>query len=128
MNDATLGPRTLPVDAYGFLRDPMRWNAQMAADVAHQLGIGELAVDHWRVIEHLRTGWLTEHRLPVQRLLCRDLALDDQACVTSLFGGLIEAWKVSGLPDPGEEARVYMEDMERADTITPEPTPEPPRA
>jgi dissimilatory sulfite reductase related protein len=120
MNDVNLGPRTLPVDAHGFLRDPMRWNAQMAADVSRDLGIGELAVDHWRVIEYLRSGWLTEQRLPVQRHLCRDLGLDG-TCVARLFGGLVEAWKVAGLPDPGMEARVYMEDMERADSITPEP-------
>lgn len=120
MNEASLGARRLPVDVHGFLRDPMRWNAQMAMDMARELGVGELAVDHWRVIEHLRVGWLTERRLPVQRLLCRELGLSD-GCVRSLFGGLVEAWKIAGLPDPGEEARVYMEDMERTDSITPEP-------
>lgn len=33
-------------------------------------------------------------------------------CVHRLFGGPLEAWKVAGLPDPGEEARTYMENLE----------------
>lgn len=105
------------LDANGFLTDPSLWDAHLAARMAGHLGIGELAVGHWRVIERLRSGWLAQGDLPVQRHLCRELDLS-AGCIDQLFGGLIEAWKVAGLPDPGEEARVYMENMERNDTIT----------
>jgi tRNA 2-thiouridine synthesizing protein E len=53
----------------------------------------------------------------VQRQVCRELDLVSD-CVCALFGGPLEAWKVAGLPDPGEEARVYMENMEAHDSIT----------
>lgn len=33
-------------------------------------------------------------------------------CVKQLFGGPLEAWRIAGLPDPGEEARAYMANME----------------
>ncbi len=105
------------LDAKGFLADPVLWDAHLATRMARHLGVGELTVAHWRVIERLRTVWLAEGKLPVQRHVCRELDLAS-GCVGQLFGGLVEAWKVAGLPDPGEEARVYMENMETDDTIT----------
>lgn len=105
------------LDAKGFLTDPALWDVHLATWMARGLDIVELTVAHWQVIERLRSGWLAERDLPVQRHLCGELGLDPR-CVDRLFGGLIEAWKVAGLPDPGEEARVYMENMERDDTIT----------
>jgi dissimilatory sulfite reductase related protein len=108
--------RWAQLDAKGFLTDPILWDAHFATRMAHRLGIAELGLVHWRVVERLRAGWLTEGRLPVQRHLCRELDLDEK-CIDTLFGGLVEAWKVAGLPDPGEEARVYMQDMEDNDTI-----------
>ena len=32
----------------------------------------------------------------------------DKHCVDKLFHSQREAWRVAGLPDPGEEARAYM--------------------
>ncbi|WP_295882842.1 TusE/DsrC/DsvC family sulfur relay protein [uncultured Thiohalocapsa sp.] len=105
------------LDSKGFLTDPALWDAHLAQRTARSLGIGELAVAHWRIIERLRTNWLEAGDLPLQRHLCRELDLT-AGCIDKLFGGLIEAWKVAGLPDPGEEARVYMENMETDDTTT----------
>jgi tRNA 2-thiouridine synthesizing protein E len=107
--------RQIQVDSNGFLVDPDLWDAHLAQKLARRIGMDELAVAHWRVIERLRSGWLATGQLPVQRHLCRELDLTS-GCVDKLFGGLVEAWKVAGLPDPGEEARVYMEDMEPDET------------
>jgi dissimilatory sulfite reductase related protein len=107
--------RDISMDTHGFLLDPAAWDAQLAVRMARRLGIGGLSVAHWRVIERLRSGWVAEGRLPVQRHICREADLVPD-CVETLFGGLVEAWKVAGLPDPGEEARVYMENMENDDT------------
>jgi len=32
--------------------------------------------------------------------------------ILALFGGPIEVWRLAGLPNPGEEARTYMENQE----------------
>ena len=112
-DDSRLGS----LDANGFLTDPAHWDVRLAARLAQCLGVAELSFVHWRIIERLRAGWLVEGELPVQRHLCRELDLVS-GCVDKLFGGFIEAWKIAGLPDPGEEARVYMENMETDDTIT----------
>jgi tRNA 2-thiouridine synthesizing protein E len=105
------------LDHNGFMAEPEQWDARLAAQLARHLGLGELGVEQWRIIQQLREAWLVKGSLPVQPNLCRELALD-RSCLDDLFGGPLEAWKIAGLPDPGEEARVYMEDMEAVDSIT----------
>ncbi|AGA90337.1 dissimilatory sulfite reductase (desulfoviridin), gamma subunit [Thioflavicoccus mobilis 8321] len=99
-------------DEWGFLEDPDLWNRDLALGIAAELDLPELTEDHWRIIDGLRDHYLTTGNLPAQQILCHELDLIP-TCVTDLFGGPIEAWKVAGLPDPGEEARTYMANMEK---------------
>ena len=71
-------------DEYGFVTDPQQWNQDLATSIAGDLGIQELREDHWKGLEFYR----------------------------QLFKGPEEAWKIAGLPNPGTEARIYMEDEE----------------
>lgn len=98
-------------DSYGFLKDPASWHAELAEKIALRLGIGELHQSHWAVIGYLREHYLVNATLPWEGNVCRELDLVAN-CVHRLFGGPVEAWKVAGLPDPGEEARTYMENLE----------------
>lgn len=98
-------------DDYGFVTNPGVWDRDLALGIAKQLGVGELEESHWAVIDYLREHHLENATIPWQGNICRDLDLVEH-CVHKLFGGPIEAWKVSGLPDPGEEARTYMLNME----------------
>lgn len=95
-------------DEHGFLEEPDQWTRDIALGIAAELSIDELSADHWLIIDHLRQHYYATGNLPVQRTLCRELDLDPD-CVVALFGGPLEAWKVAGLPDPGIEARTYME-------------------
>ena len=94
-------------DANGFLAEPEFWDRDLALRIAAQLGVGELDESHWAVIDYLRDHYLVNGALPWEGNICRELDLVEH-CVHRLFGGPIEAWKVAGLPDPGEEARAYM--------------------
>jgi tRNA 2-thiouridine synthesizing protein E len=105
------------LDANGFLADPRYWDADVALRIAEGLGVEPMGAVQWRVIQHLREMHLGHGDLPIERRICREFELDP-GCITRFFGGLIEAWKIAGLPDPGEEARVYMENMEVYDSIT----------
>jgi len=91
----------------GFLRDPDDWDRELAARIAADLGVGELMPAHLKVIAHLREHYLDYGSLPWDSHVCRALDLHPD-CIHTLFGGPLEAWKVAGLPDPGEEARTYM--------------------
>lgn len=95
----------------GFLADPDTWDPQLARRIAAELGIQELGSAHMKVIEHLRDHYLEYRTLPWEAHVCRTLDLNPD-CIHTLFGGPIEAWKVAGLPDPGEEARTYMLNQE----------------
>ena len=108
---ANTSTQTELFDAQGFLVDPELWNRDLALGIAAELQLSDLEDAHWRVIDHLRERYLDTGALPVQQTLCRELDLVD-GCVAALFGGPLEAWKVAGLPFPGEEARAYMGNME----------------
>jgi TusE/DsrC/DsvC family sulfur relay protein len=94
-------------DENGFLLDFDLWDRDIALAIAGQLKLGELEEDHWAVIDFLREHYLAQGPLPWPSHICRTLKLDAD-CIRQLFGGPIEAWKVAGLPDPGEEARTAM--------------------
>jgi TusE/DsrC/DsvC family sulfur relay protein len=98
-------------NANGFLTDPDFWDRDLALRIAAELDLNDLEESHWAVIDYLRAHYLENATVPWEGNLCRDLDLVEN-CVHRLFGGPLEAWKVAGLPDPGEEARTYMANME----------------
>jgi tRNA 2-thiouridine synthesizing protein E len=97
-------------DERGFLRAPERWNAQLARMLAREHGV-QLTDEHWRVIASLRKDYLATANLLVEHSLCAALNLKPE-CLARLFGGPLTAWMIAGLPDPGTEARTYMENLE----------------
>ncbi len=94
-------------DEDGFLTEPGVWNEQIARVVARMDGIEELTETHWLVIQTLRDHYkhfgtppMFHHVSIVNHL--------DKHCVEHLFHSQREAWRVAGLPNPGEEAKTYM--------------------
>jgi tRNA 2-thiouridine synthesizing protein E len=94
-------------DEDGFLLHPEVWSRATAQALAEFDGIGPLGREHWAVIYYLREHHLTYGSLPPMSQVCRTRDLDRNA-VQRLFGGCREAWRVAGLPNPGEEAKAYM--------------------
>jgi tRNA 2-thiouridine synthesizing protein E len=95
-------------DEDGFLISADRWSESVALDIARSSGIEQLGEDHWRVLHYLREHFLASGTLPVERNVCREVGLQDH-CIEELFGNdLKRAWRIAGLPNPGEEAKVYM--------------------
>jgi tRNA 2-thiouridine synthesizing protein E len=98
-------------DPNGFMRDPDAWDRDLAIELAQELGVGDLHEPHWSVIDYLREHYLSSHTLPWEGNVCRELDLTHD-CVHRLFGGPLAAWRLAGLPDPGEEARTYMQNLQ----------------
>ena len=94
-------------DEDGFLTDPSCWNEEMARQIARDDGLGELGDGHWAVIRELREHYLNFGAIPALNHVCRVNHLEAR-CMTSLFPSAREAWRVAGLPNPGEEAKTYM--------------------
>lgn len=99
-------PQSL-LDESGFLPDGAHWSPEIANAIARGEGIARLGYEHWRILHGLRAYHHRFHAAPGWRRLCRHTDLrPDQA--SSLFASAISAWRIAGLPYPGEEAVTYM--------------------
>ena len=97
----------LQFDEDGFLINSVAWSRETARMLAEMEGIGPLGADHWTIIFYLREHHLNNGSLPVMSHVCRIMHLGKYA-VDGLFGGCRSAWRIAGLPNPGEEAKSYM--------------------
>lgn len=95
-------------DPDGFFADPEHWTPAMATLIARLDGIAELSAKHWEVINHVRKQFYSHGSLPVMRLVCRAAGLDRHKA-HKLFSSCKGLWRVAGLPNPGEEAKSYMD-------------------
>lgn len=93
-------------DRDGFLARPESWNEDMAQFIASEDGLGELEEAHWEIIRFLR-GHYVEGGLPAVSHVCH-VNHFDHSCIPDLFQSVKSAWRVAGLPNPGEEANAYM--------------------
>ena len=94
-------------DEDGFLLDMRQWSPALANDLAEKDGLQHLTHAHWKIIYYLREHYYEYHTIPVMRHVCHVHGMSSH-CVDNLFNGCKEAWRVSGLPNPGEEAKTYM--------------------
>ncbi|HUX63965.1 TusE/DsrC/DsvC family sulfur relay protein [Sulfuricella sp.] len=97
---------TMVFDKDGFLTSPESWNEDMARRIATENGVGELGDEHWEIIRFLRKHYL-EGGLPAVSHVCR-VHHFDHYCIPDLFQSMKVAWRIAGLPNPGEEANAYM--------------------
>ncbi|MGA7180881.1 MAG: TusE/DsrC/DsvC family sulfur relay protein [Thiobacillaceae bacterium] len=100
-------PGPLQFDAHGFLLNGQAWSEKIASAIAKYDGVGPLTPVHWKIINELRHKWLDSHALPAVSHVCHQAGLGPM-CLEELFHGPREAWRIAGLPDPGEEVRAYM--------------------
>lgn len=104
-------------DQDGFLLAGESWSEQLARHLAVSSGIPELTDDHWRILHYLREHFFAAGTIPPVRNVCRDLSLPDH-CEEKLFGNdLKRAWRIAGLPNPGEEAKAYMGQSSSSDQL-----------
>jgi TusE/DsrC/DsvC family sulfur relay protein len=99
------------LDADGFIKDPGNWSREFAESLAHREGIGPLSDDHWRIIDTLRQRYSENGSVPPMRQICHAAGLKDH-CVSDLLADPLRAWRIAGLPDPGEEAKAYLQSAE----------------
>jgi tRNA 2-thiouridine synthesizing protein E len=94
-------------DEDGFLAEPEDWTPGLSERLARQAGIAELSAKHWQVIHLVRERYFSIGALPVMRLVCRAAGLDPRDA-HRLFSSCRSLWCIAGLPNPGEEAKSYM--------------------
>jgi tRNA 2-thiouridine synthesizing protein E len=92
----------LTVDDEGFLMDFEVWNEEAARALAAREGIGQLSEDQFAILRSLREYYAKHRFFPIVRAICRHVH-QPRTCVTDQFPDPVMAWKIAGLPNPGEE-------------------------
>lgn len=110
MADVLPAPTAIEFDEDGLLRDPRQWNEGVARQIARSLDLPELTAEHWQVIRALRDHYAEYGVAPAMSQICRQYN-QSRGWVHDLFQTCLNAWRVAGLPNPGEEAKSYLSGM-----------------
>ena len=97
-------------DEDGLIRDFNSWSESLAQTLAQDAGINELTEAHWKIIYAMRGNYAKLGVVPAMHRICRDSGIERQQ-VNALFGYCLVAWRVAGLPNPGEESKAYLSSM-----------------
>ncbi len=94
-------------DEDGLLANPEAWNEELACEIARRHDLGELTAEHWEVIHALRDHYAKHGVAPAMSQICHRHQ-KERHWVHDLFHTCLNAWRVAGLPNPGEEAKTYL--------------------
>lgn len=100
-------PVTAVFDSDGFLLDPGMWNESLADRIAQNDGLGELSELQLGLLHALRREFAKHGTVTALSHVCH-LTGQSADCMQHLFPSPREAWRVAGLPNPGEEAKSYL--------------------
>jgi tRNA 2-thiouridine synthesizing protein E len=96
------------VDQEQFLCDFKAWSKDWAVQLARELGYADLSAYQWKIIYTLRNQYKLHETIPNQHSVCKIAGLD-HFCLDKFFHNSgKEAWKIAGLPNPGEEIKAYL--------------------
>jgi tRNA 2-thiouridine synthesizing protein E len=100
---------SVEVDKNGYLKNIYAWNESIAAAIAKKEGINKLTEESLDVVKFLRNYYIKFNSFPLLKMVCSNLD-KPASCMTKPFKmDPLKAWKIAGLPQPGEEALVYLQ-------------------
>jgi tRNA 2-thiouridine synthesizing protein E len=100
------GKAHVMVDDDGFLADQEDWTEEIAGVLAAGEGIGELSEEQFDILRSLRTYYRRYDFFPILRAVCAS-AHQTRSCITDNFRDPVTAWKLAGLPNPGEQVNRF---------------------
>ena len=107
MNTPPPMPAPAIFDPDGFLLDPAMWSESLANRIARNDGLGELSELQIGLLLALRREYAKHGSVTALSHVCH-LTGQSADCMQRLFPTPREAWRIAGLPNPGEEAKSYM--------------------
>ena len=101
MASITVQGAQIEVDEDGFIQEPTKWTADVAAVLAQTEGVSELSEKHWQLINYLRDHYQKFGIAPMIRKMCKEVGMKLNE-VYELFptGPAKGACKAAGLPKP----------------------------
>ncbi len=105
MQEFEYGGEIIILDDDGYLLHSEDWNETVARALARREGIGELTKDMMDILIFMRQYYGEHKFFPILRYVCKNLD-QPRECVTEKFIEPVIAWKIAGLPNPGEEVNL----------------------
>jgi len=93
------------LDDDGYLINYEDWNEKVACALAEQEGIEELTKDKMDILKFMREYYRQHRFFPILRYVCKNVD-QPKGCVTEKFMEPVTAWKIAGLPNPGDEVNL----------------------
>jgi sulfur relay (sulfurtransferase) DsrC/TusE family protein len=95
-------------DVDGFVSQAVEeWDAEKAQRIAALDGYGPLTDSQLDLLKHLRDQYLRRGTPPALPHVCRSRGYGPN-CLNQMFPSAHEAWRIAGLPNPGDEAVSYL--------------------
>jgi len=94
------------VDSDGFLVNSADWTEEVARVLAAREGIADLPEHRIDILKFMREYYLKHKFFPIVRYVCKNVH-QPKNCVTEQFVDPVTAWKIAGLPNPGEEVIMF---------------------
>lgn len=107
MNESTLPGDEPGFDADGFMTEPDKWSDTWAMNQARAEGLGALNTEQLELIHNLRAEYAKTGTVTAFSHVCH-LGGQEPNCLQQFFPSPLHAWRLAGLPNPGEEAKAYM--------------------
>jgi len=98
---------SIEFDSDGFLMDPSTWSEALADRIATADGLGHLNDLQIGLLHALRREFSKHGTVTALSHVCH-LTGQSADCMQHLFPNPRAAWRVAGLPNPGEEAKTYL--------------------
>jgi tRNA 2-thiouridine synthesizing protein E len=107
MNLATVDDLSSLFDKDGFFINPEQWDIALAQRIAHSEDMGEMDDLQQELLLTLRDEFQKFGAVTALSHICHLNGLDAD-CLHQLFLSPRQAWRIAGLPNPGEEAKAYL--------------------
>ncbi|MHB8914849.1 MAG: TusE/DsrC/DsvC family sulfur relay protein [Thiobacillus sp.] len=107
MDQATLTENKPEFDADGFMLHPDQWSETWVNRHAQMAGLDTLSPEQLELLQNLRAEFAKTGAVSAYSHVCH-LGGQEPDCMQQLFPSPLHAWRLAGLPNPGEEAKAYM--------------------
>ncbi len=100
------GKLKVRIDDEGFLENFDEWDEKVACALAEREGLEELTADKLDILKFIRDYYKKYNFFPILRAVCKNVH-QPKNCLNEKFLNPVQAWKIAGLPNPGEEVIMF---------------------
>jgi TusE/DsrC/DsvC family sulfur relay protein len=96
-----IGGKMIPISEQGYLERFNDWDETVAGELARREGVGVLTDDKLAALRFIRQHYQKFNYFPIVTSVCKQIHRAKE-CVQEDFINPLLAWKIAGLPEPGE--------------------------